>query len=1447
MRPVCSVPNPWDAAKRVHARIGPTIPGDHLIRQGQVLAGRYRVAEKLGAGGYGTVYRAQDRSTKRTVAVKVLRPDLAADPDYVRRFQREADIARSLDSQHIVRVLDVVQGKLRGEDVHYQIMEYVEGSTLHNEMQQRGRLTVGETATLAIQLCSALQEAHSRGVVHGDVKPKNIFIGTDGVVRLSDFGVARAEDYPTLSQSDPIFATPRYMSPEQAAGDRDIDIRSDIYSLGVVLYEALAGQPPFEGSSPGVIAAKHMREAPPPLAEKVPELPPEVECVVTKCLAKEPGDRFQAPSELAEALGSLEGINPATAGITISRTRRRFGLRLTPRRRPAIAWTMAVLVGVVALAAMLVVPATLGAFRLGAGDGGANPTLEPAPLVAITSATHITYVDEDGDVAVINHEGIGATKLTTDGNNHSPQWSPDGTQIAFLHTVREDPLGVECRRVEILGIDEDERRVMEPDIAGDPNVLPGPCAESSNLRWGPDGCDLYVHLTSEPTGQHLIRRVPLCGAEPWDEPFAPFFDIRGDGSFARISQSNTGDNPQQHLLQIGPVKDEDPYSAAIDGNGPVSWSPDGRMLAITTGQSIALVDTQGVAVDSFPFPGGGKSESYDFSLDWSPDGSRVVLEGESGLIVLDVGSGESAFLVEGTEPAWFTPKVAVVGIVEPDCATLQAPALGNGDDPALRLLAPLDGAVTGVTPTFCWMSDIDPSCLALVIGKGGAESESTPPNYVIELSVPARPPWLLYDDHPEQLADGRWRYRAGEFSFEGGYSNGESAYPTLVLPAGSYEWSITSDCESVSVGPQRFTVQDLVLNQIEPELEASRAKGFTVIDATSFTESDGSVYALVAMYGERADEASYEHRSLIQAYRIDDTGARLVWEDSFDGRTTLRIDKALTGKDITGAGYRGLVVRVLEHIEFCSTCESLRILQVAGDSVTEIPVRLPEVVGPGGNVTRAFFDRLENLQTSGGQPDQTYEIVALDPNWGTLGLESCLTCGDGPLLPSFATGATTSPRLGFPIRVLAYSDGEYVDNTSAFPEFVISEAEGLEAALDEFQTVDQAGWPGYPLRSPCWSDTVLITEAIVILVNYARAGQAERGWISYRELTAMDNLKTPYWKLHIEDVSRWLEFAIHTDRIIEPRSGAEGWSLKNCEDAGIELVATVQLGFTPGVMALNEATGRLYLAKSAVQEIVVIEARSREIIGTVPVGGYVSEIAVNEATNRVYVGVTPGSDLGKLVVLDGGLNSVVSEVPMVSRVRGIAVDVDANRIFVTQDNSPKILIVDGQANAIAGELGEDILADTGCGGRAIYQPQTQTIYAVAETVCAVDTIAESVTRFPRDDCCGLASPSAGPSNVVYIGSTNGLFCIENGQIERTSVSDPVWALDYDSTRSRLYVGLPDGRMLVFDTDTKSVIFEWEHPSSTSMNGLLVDSKTGLIYTGRTNELWFLVDLLRGDS
>jgi serine/threonine-protein kinase len=262
-------------------------------RPRRVLAGRYEIETLLGQGGMARVFRGTDRVLDRTVAIKVLSPQFADDDQFVARFRREAQAAAGLNHPNIVGVYDTGdQG-----DVHFIVMEYVEGRTLRDVIRSDGPLLPERAAEIGGAVARALSSAHEAGLVHRDIKPGNIMLTREGEVKVMDFGIARTSTGDTLTQTAAVLGTASYLSPEQAQG-LPVDTRSDIYSLGCVLYEMLTGRAPFIGDSPVAIAYMHVKEDPVPPSRLNPDVPPTLDAVVLKAMAKNPANRYETAEEL---------------------------------------------------------------------------------------------------------------------------------------------------------------------------------------------------------------------------------------------------------------------------------------------------------------------------------------------------------------------------------------------------------------------------------------------------------------------------------------------------------------------------------------------------------------------------------------------------------------------------------------------------------------------------------------------------------------------------------------------------------------------------------------------------------------------------------------------------------------------------------------------------------------------------------------------------------------------------------------------------------------------------------------------------------------------------------------------------------------------------------------------------------------------------------------------
>src|SRR3954463_15464412 len=265
---------------------------------GDVLADRYELEELVGTGGMSSVFRAHDRLLDRKVALKILHQHYSSDDDYVERFKREARSVATLSHPNIVTVID------RGEhaDRQFIVFEYVEGENLKRMIERRGPAPVPTALELAIQIARGLSFAHQQGLVHRDVKPQNVLLNGDGQAKVTDFGIARSLDVKHgMTQTGTVLGTSDYIAPEQAQGQR-VDEHTDIYSLGVVLYELLTGELPFSGDNFVAVAMQHINDPPPRVSDRRPEVPPRVDAAVARALAKRPEDRFATMEELGREL-----------------------------------------------------------------------------------------------------------------------------------------------------------------------------------------------------------------------------------------------------------------------------------------------------------------------------------------------------------------------------------------------------------------------------------------------------------------------------------------------------------------------------------------------------------------------------------------------------------------------------------------------------------------------------------------------------------------------------------------------------------------------------------------------------------------------------------------------------------------------------------------------------------------------------------------------------------------------------------------------------------------------------------------------------------------------------------------------------------------------------------------------------------------------------------------
>jgi tRNA A-37 threonylcarbamoyl transferase component Bud32 len=381
---------------------------------GDVLADRYELEELVGAGGMSSVYRAHDRVLDRRVALKILHQHFSDDDQYVQRFLREARTVAGLSHPNIVTVID--RGDHDGQQ--FIVFEYVEGENLKRLIERNGPAPVERALELAIQIARGLSCAHERGLVHRDVKPQNVLLNGDGEAKVTDFGIAREIDVQHgMTQTGTVLGTSDYISPEQAQGRR-VDEHTDVYSLGVVLYELLPGEVPFTGDNFVAVAMGHINDPPPDVLERRPDVPPRIAAAVARALAKDPKDRWSSMSELCRELEAC--LDEARAGedgaSTVVLRHAAPRRRARPRRRVSAA---ALLIAgcLIALAAALAIVLTRSSHG-GSGQAGAGTTA--------VQLSGVTAYDPYGD----NQEHNGDAPKATDGND-STYWQTQHYRSSF--------------------------------------------------------------------------------------------------------------------------------------------------------------------------------------------------------------------------------------------------------------------------------------------------------------------------------------------------------------------------------------------------------------------------------------------------------------------------------------------------------------------------------------------------------------------------------------------------------------------------------------------------------------------------------------------------------------------------------------------------------------------------------------------------------------------------------------------------------------------------------------------------------------------------------------------------------------------------------------------------------------------------------------------------------
>ncbi len=544
---------------------------DPIDRLGTALSDRYRIERELGRGGMAIVYLAEDLKHRRKVALKVLEPELAQAIGH-ERFLKEIEIAAQLNHPHILPLHD--SGEADG--LLYYVMPYVEGETLRHRLSREKQLPLEDTLQILEDVADALSYAHSLGVIHRDIKPENIMF-TAGHAVVADFGIAKAVDAAggeQLTETGLAIGTPTYMSPEQASGQRSLDGRSDTYSLACVAYEMLGGEPPFTGTTPQSVMARHSLDPVPPIRTVRPTVSASIERALEKALAKVPADRFRSTKEFAEALTSETPVAPVPAPPRSSSVwRRRLGYAV-----PAAVAALVVAWALLTRGEPAARAADASTIRAVTSFAGWEMGPSWSPDGSMITYSHI--VGGSSEIATLSLGG-GDPNILTDNpaDEVNPRWSPDGSKIAF---VSDRGTGSNIYWIPPTG--GAERKLVETHIPFLERPQDWYGAMGAN-PWSPDGQELLFSRL-HPTGEIALWRLSLATREQTQITFPP--PGAGDvfGSWSNDGQSIvfTRNERAGHTLLMVPAAGGEPSLLLGDQhyNAMAAWSPDDRRLVFVS-------------------------------------------------------------------------------------------------------------------------------------------------------------------------------------------------------------------------------------------------------------------------------------------------------------------------------------------------------------------------------------------------------------------------------------------------------------------------------------------------------------------------------------------------------------------------------------------------------------------------------------------------------------------------------------------------------------------------------------------------------------------------------------------------------------------------------------------------------------------------------------------------
>jgi serine/threonine protein kinase/Tfp pilus assembly protein PilF len=357
------------------------------LTRGALFAGRYEIIEELGKGGMGAVYRVEDTKAKEEIALKLIKPEIAAEKKTIERFRNELTTARKIRHKNVCGMYDLNEEK----GTHFITMEYVPGEDLKSFLKRSGHLTISKAISISKQVCEGLSEAHGSGVVHRDLKPANIMIDKSGNARIMDFGIARTIEAKGITGEGVMIGTPEYMSPEQAEA-KAVDTRSDIYSLGVILYEMITGRLPFEGGTPLSVAMKHKGETPKDPKGFNPQIPDDLSQLILKCLEKDKEIRYQSAEELQSELENVKKSIPTTDRLIPKR-------KLETKATIELKWKNIIIYGGAVILFVLLV---VGGIYLFIGSGDAIDSIAVLPFENVNADPETEYLSDGITESVIN-------------------------------------------------------------------------------------------------------------------------------------------------------------------------------------------------------------------------------------------------------------------------------------------------------------------------------------------------------------------------------------------------------------------------------------------------------------------------------------------------------------------------------------------------------------------------------------------------------------------------------------------------------------------------------------------------------------------------------------------------------------------------------------------------------------------------------------------------------------------------------------------------------------------------------------------------------------------------------------------------------------------------------------------------------------------------------------